>query len=255
MLVRDEVDIIGATVRHLCANCDHVIVADNRSNDGTRDVLNALIQEGLSLEVRDDDEVAYYQSRKMTELAADAFNDGYVWAIPCDADEVWYATDGRPIRDYLAGVARDLMFIEAPMYHHLPTEEDVKHERNPLLRIGHRQREHGQMGKVLCRLRPGLEIAMGNHGAWAPGPGLTSKGGVVIRHFPWRTPNQFKKKIRNGVEAYAATDLPASVGEHWRQWEDKPDEAIEAWFWEWGYSARPRQDTTLILDPAPIMGH
>jgi hypothetical protein len=66
-MVRDEADIIEATVRHMLANVDHVLVADNGSVDETRGILRALAAEHPGrLVVVDDDEPAYMQSDKMT---------------------------------------------------------------------------------------------------------------------------------------------------------------------------------------------
>ena len=44
-MVRDEEDIIGATVRHLLGQVDAVLIADNRSIDGTRDVLADIMEQ------------------------------------------------------------------------------------------------------------------------------------------------------------------------------------------------------------------
>jgi hypothetical protein len=46
-------------------------------------------------------------------------------------------------------------------------------------------------------------------------------------------------KIANGAEAYAATDLPANYGAHWRQWglilkrdgEEAIAELFRKWYW------------------------
>ena len=249
-MVRNEADLIRYWLDWMLSQVDRVYVLENGSDDGTAEVLaERAASAGGDLVVIDDPERGYFQAKKMTALAARALADGFAWAVPVDCDELWYAVDGRPVADFLEGLARDCMYVEAPMHHHLPTGRDDRRERNPFRRIGWRQREHGGMGKVACRLRDGLQIHQGNHSAWAPGPGLTARGGLSIRHFPWRSAEQYKGKVRRGAEAYAATDLPETTGEHWRQWGDRPDEAIEAWFWQWGYSAHPEADDSLIYDP------
>ncbi len=50
--VKNEIDVIEASVRHTAAVADHVIVLDNGSNDGTRDVLAALQPDGPFLRLR-----------------------------------------------------------------------------------------------------------------------------------------------------------------------------------------------------------
>lgn len=281
MLIKDELDVVADTVRHLLAELDAVIVADNLSTDGTREALDRLAGADGRLEVVDDGEVGYWQSRKTTALAMLALELGHRWVVPCDADEFWYAPDGRRVADYLDGLGRDVMVVEAEMHHHLATALDPPEACAPCAgtggldagdgrrvqcpgcaglgrfdvfrRLGWRQRQRAAMGKVACRLRPDLVIEAGNHGARTTGTALRVRG-LSIRHYPWRSAGQYLRKIRNGEAAYAATDLPADVGAHWRAYAGQPDEAIEAWFWEWGYARDPHADDSLIYDPAPRFG-
>lgn len=271
MLVKDEADIIEPVVRHLLANVDEVIVADNGSTDGTREILHDLKTSYPSeLIVGEDIEPAYYQSEKTTKLAMDALRLGHEWVIPCDADEIWYA-DGRPLKEFLAGLSPDVMIVEAEMHHHIPTAEDAPSwdvagiaeteegeavaagynllpKANPFERIGWRKRAAAALPKVAARLRPDLIIEAGNHNATVDGNALRS-GGLHLRHFSWRSPEQYLRKIRNGEAAYAATSLPKDVGNHWRMWQGYPDEAILDHFERWFYSKNPRADETLIYDP------
>jgi glycosyltransferase involved in cell wall biosynthesis len=113
-MVRDEADIVGSTVAHMLTQVDHVIVADNGSVDGTRDILAS-----LDVELVDDPERGYYQSRKMTALAAQARAAGHDWVVPFDADEVWYSPFGR-IADVLDGIGVQWLAAPASLYDHVP---------------------------------------------------------------------------------------------------------------------------------------
>lgn len=269
VLVKDEADVIGYTIEHLLEQVDHVLVADNGSTDGTRDILASY--ESHLVDIHDDPQVGYYQDEKTTALAMRALELGYDWVMPCDADEYWYAPDGRPIRDFLDGLAPDVQIVTAAMYHHLPTAldaldrcekcepgavtgtwgpDDCDCDPNPFTRIGWRKREAGTLPKVLCRARPDLRIHMGNHSASTDGTALTSQG-LVIRHYSWRTVEQYIRKIRNGEAAYAAAPERAQYGAHWRAFEGKPDDAIAGHFNAWFFSASPASDSSLIYDPAP----
>jgi hypothetical protein len=253
MLVKDELDVLPWTLRHLAYHVDAVYVADNGSTDGTREML-AEVDLGVPLSVADDDEPGHWQSRKTTALAMEALAQGHSWVVPCDADEVWYVAGDpdRRVADYLAGQGPDVMIVEAELYHHLPTAADMPRRRqpNPFLRIAWRNRERGALPKVACRLRPDLTILDGNHGAATTGTALRV-GGLCIRHFSWRTREQYLRKIRNGAAAFAATDLPADTGAHWRVWNGQPDEAIMEHFDQWFFSQNPLADGGLIRDPAP----
>lgn len=249
-MVRDEADIIEHTINNLLHHVDHIIVADNMSTDGTREIL-----ERLPVELLDDTEIGYYQSIKTSELAQKALLQGHSWVIPCDADEYWYvgADIRRAIRDYFAGLAPDVQMVRAELYNHIPAITDDVSEENPFKRIGWRKREPGALPKVACRLHHSLVIHAGNHSASYGGTGL-AVGGLVVRHFSWRDREKYLLKIRNGQQAYAATNLPEGIGVHWRMFANASDDAVMEHFDTWFFSKRPRRDDTLIYDPAPLLG-
>lgn len=252
MLVKDEEDIVADTVRHLLGQVDAVIVSDNASTDGTREKLDAIHDPRLT--VLDDPEVGYWQSRKTSGLALLALGMGHRWVVPCDADEFWYATDGRRIADFLAGITPDVYVVDALLYNHFPTGRDPKPASviPPFARLGWRLPQHGALPKVACRAATDLVIEAGNHGASYSEPVLRG-GGLALRHYSWRTPEQYVKKILNGTRAYAATDLPDDVGNHWRMWGPDPDpERIAFHFWRHFYYRDPVADG-LVFDPAPAV--
>ena len=61
-MVRDADDIIGPVVQHMMGQVDHVIIADNLSVDGTRDILDSFTG---NITVIDDNDPAYRQSEKL----------------------------------------------------------------------------------------------------------------------------------------------------------------------------------------------
>ncbi len=289
-MCKDEADVVTYWLDWTLSQVDRVYVLENGSTDGTREILLDRAESDPRLVVIDDPETGYYQSRKMSALGQRAFEDGFAWLVAADLDEFWYSPDGRRIADFLAGHAPDVQLVRAAMYHHIPTALDPPAEcarcestgtvtvipavqtrdfayvaepwqapcpvcaglvePNPFRRIGWRKREHGALPKVACRCRPDLVIHAGNHGATTRGTALAVSG-LVIRHFSWRSPEGYVRKIRNGIAAYAATDLPETTGEHWRMWEGKTDEQIAGHYETWFHSADPYADDSLIYDPAP----
>lgn len=258
-MVKDEADIIAATVGHMLREVDYVIVADNLSTDGTLQILEGIAasSEGLLAIVIDADP-AYRQSAKTTRLARIAGDLGADFVVPFDADEWWYSPFGR-IADVLAGIAPQWLVATAELYDHVATAVDPD-VANPVERIGWRRRSPAPLRKVACRWRHDLVIEQGNHGAWFEGGATVLEGLLVVRHFPYRSSEQFVRKSKNGAAAYQAAgdDLSPELGKHWRGYgaiaEAQGDEACGDIFRRWFWSPAPTDDPTLIFDPAPARG-
>jgi hypothetical protein len=131
---------------------------------------------------------------------------------------------------------------------------------DPTLRIRWRTADKLELPKVACRWREDLVIDAGNHRALYDHSGATiSHDRFVVRHFPYRSPEQFVRKVRNGSEAYKLTDLDDTVGNHWRGYgailDGHGEEALvthvySRWFYEQN-PVRPN-NRPLIEDPAPV---
>lgn len=250
-VVRDEADCITGTLRHIADEVDQLIVADNGSTDGTRDILDDLSSK-LPLTVIDDPDPAYYQSRKMSALAERAAGQGATWIVPFDADEIWYARGGR-LREVLPALP-PANVATAALTNHYSTAVDPA-ESDPFRRMTWRAREPLALPKVAFRWEPDATIHQGNHGVTLP-LGQTAVAALEIRHFPYRSATQFVVKARNGAAAYRATDLPETEGAHWRTYGDILDrrgeeglaEVYRTHFWYLSPT-----DSGLVLDPAPYM--
>lgn len=252
-MVKNERDVIEGTLRHMADEVDRLLVADNLSTDGTREILDALTDE-LPLTVVDDPDPAYRQSEKMSALAERAAEEGATWIVSWDADELWYSRFGR-IRDVLAPLDADV--ATAALFNHLCTSVDPPGP-DPFVTIQWRQRQPGALPKVAFRWRRGAVIHQGNHGVTLPGASVAAPAGLLeLRHFPARSTEQFVRKGKAGAAAYAAApDLPEDMGAHWRTYgaiaERRGDEALADVFREHFWYLSPT-DSGLIHDPAPYL--
>ena len=248
-MVRNADDIIGYIVEHMVSEVDHVIVADNLSTDNTRTILEKF---GNSISLLEDNDPAYRQSEKMTELAMVAQRLGAAWVVPFDADEWWYSKHGR-----LADVIKDNGFdvYGASMYDHRPTGVDSV-DPNPMKRLSWRCAEHAPMQKVVCRVAEDMVIHMGNHGVSYHGRFPTRNDNLVeIRHYPYRTAEQFVDKAVVGAMALDLTDLPYWQGQHWRDYagiaKSEGPEALKSVFREHFWSCDPLEDG-FVFDPIVV---
>jgi glycosyltransferase involved in cell wall biosynthesis len=245
-MVKDEADVIAGTLLHMADEVDHLLVADNNSTDGTREILAEL--DDLPLTIIDDPEPAYYQSSKMSALAAHAAEMGAEWIVPFDADELWVAP--HRVSKILASATTSI--VTAALTNHFCTAVDPD-DPDPYRRIVWRQAKPAALPKVAFRWEPGAVIHQGNHGVTLPSDPKPTNG-LEVRHFPYRSAEQFISKARNGAAAYRATDLPVSEGAHWRAYGDILDrlgeEGLATVFREHFWYLSPT-DSGLVQDPAP----
>ena len=251
-MVRDEADVIEHVIRHMTTQVDAIIVMDNRSVDGTTDILHSL--ESDTIAIVDDPTVGYEQSKKMTTLAHTA-RDWYEadWIVPFDADEIWYAPNGS-ISRFLDAYHNDHV-VEANLFDHVATDLDDPNEINPIARLLWRRSYAAPLPKVAVRWDRSLKIGMGNHDASYHFTPRHARDRMAIRHFPYRSADQIVRKIRNGAEAYAATELPDHYGAHWRQWgailERDGEDAIVDLFRKWHWRENPSQEINIDGDISP----
>jgi len=258
-MVKDEADIIAQTVGWMVAQVDKVIVMDNGSTDGTREILAE-----LPITVIDDPEVGYYQSRKMSRLAQVCQEAGATWIVPFDADEIHSCLADRRLAAALSALPEDVLVVESPLFDHVATGVDP--DGPPVSRMGWRRAECSPLRKVAVRAIDGVQIHQGNHGATFPNnPHPKSVTSLTqVRHFPYRSIEQFVSKIRNGAAAYSASNLPDSAGAHWRQYgqilDERGEEGVAEIFHTWFYRENPAENYVigsevqqpLVFDPCRL---
>lgn len=233
-MVRDEADVIEHTVRHMLAqDLDLVVVADNLSTDGTREILDAIVQEGYRLVVVDDPDPAYRQSEKMTEMANTWATTGD-WVVPFDADELWGVRGRRTLADALKLSGASV--VAGKPWVHVPTMPRG-HIDCPFEAMPDRMPVQETWPKAALKWSEGLVIEQGNH--WTKSPVADA---LDIRHFQYRSLEHMKRKVRNGTEALELADLPADSGAHWRQMATLSDATLRQQWYD--YTNQP-----LVFDP------
>jgi hypothetical protein len=222
LLVRDESDIVELNVRfHLDAGVDFVVVTDNGSVDGTREILAALERE-LPVRVIDEPSDDYSQHRWVTRMARLAAAEHAAdWVINADADEFWWPADGS-LAEVFAAVPSDVGGLAVSRENFLIRPEDGRPfwERLVVRRTDGVNEVGDTLNPKVChRGDPEVEVGQGNHEATGPRIGsVQSTSAIDILHFPMRTYAQFVNKIDKGGAAYARnTEFPTSIGHRWRE--------------------------------------
>ncbi|GAB3616049.1 hypothetical protein GCM10027416_06060 [Okibacterium endophyticum] len=225
IMVRDEADIIAPMLdHHLDQGVDVVIVTDNGSKDGTLSILQSYADRGL-IDLRSDPIHKKQQSQTVTAMARDAYTHyGADWVINADADEFWLPVDRHltlsqvfdkipkelrsfvvPVVDMTGPPAMHGSGMSRLIYRDLRTTEQL----NELGLLAHSTHDSVHVGDRH------VEVAQGNHyvsiaSAGEPEPELS----IEVLHLPWRSWDQYRKKVENAGRAYAASDMTPSPNHH-----------------------------------------
>ncbi|WP_347756288.1 glycosyltransferase family 2 protein [Agrococcus sp. ProA11] len=245
LMVRDEADIIAAMLEHhLAHGVDHILVTDNGSVDGTREIL-ADYARVAPLTVFDDPVHRKQQSEVVTRMARLAATEhGADWVINGDADEFLRPVDPGlslaevfqqlpaavgsfqvPVVNLVGPFARQGSGIRRLTHRDLRTEEQLQaagliaHPTSNAIHIGD----------------PDVEVVQGNHGVSTPaGVEPPAELALEVLHLPWRSMEQIERKTRNMGEGYDANpELRPSPRHHgmrdWRRMRAGLLTAFVAW--------------------------
>ncbi|GAA2677297.1 MULTISPECIES: glycosyltransferase family 2 protein [Actinosynnema] len=225
LLVRDEIDVVAATIEHhLASGVDFVVATDNGSRDGTAEVLEAYRDAGV-LELLHEPSLDYEQGRWVTRMARRAATGhGADWVVNADADEFFWPVAAARLDEALAGVPAEFGLVEVRRDNLVAdpslgsaggwTRELVLRDTESLSTRGTR------IGAKVChRADPDVVVDVGNHHAAGPLLGARApQRPLEILHVPDRGYAQYERKIANGGAAMAAnTVYERGVGWHWRE--------------------------------------
>jgi glycosyl transferase family 2 len=250
-MVRNEGDVIEAFVRHHAEIFDELVVVDHRSIDGTGETLEALVREGLPLEVRSESSPVHRQSAVLTALMREAAKArGADWVVPLDADEFLVAPGGG-VREALARLP-DERPVAVDMRFYVPTPDDPTDEPNVLRRVQHRRELEGGLWrrKLLAPSRwAGNSRYFLSQGSHVLVDGVTREfvrtslpEGLVLAHFPVRSAQQFARKVLGGWPRHVARPERAPDGAF--QWRRAFDDVVA------GGELTPRQIQAIAFDYA-----
>jgi hypothetical protein len=228
LLARDEIDVIDSWLAfHLNAGVDLVIATDNRSEDGTSEVLEEYARSGHVHLIREQGEDLRQNEwvTRMARLAATEY--GADWVINSDADEFWWPR-GASLSGVLAPVpprygtvgAFLRVFCPRPGDEHFAERMTVRF--SALAPINEPGSLYKPIRKIIHRGHPGIQVTRGNH-ALVDSPFKPLRGWFPIEclHFPLRSVAQcahkaelqgvaFEKYVKRPPTAYHA-DMYAAL--------------------------------------------
>lgn len=245
-MVRNEADVIEAFARHALHFVDLLVVIDNRSTDGTRDILQALRREGLRILLVDDPVCGHFQSEKVTYIyrkVVPLYQPELVYLL--DADEFLHVPDRATLETALAGLAPgSIGLLPWQTYVPAPGQDPAALRLDPLGAMARRRRhENPQYYKAVIRRLAAddtqLVIDQGNHGVRrSDGRAVpaTLVEGAAIAHLPVRSAEQLTAKVVNGWHACILRNRHHNVPGEAYQWRELYDRIVQG---------RPLDDATL----------
>jgi len=223
--VRNEQDVISSTIAHLLdQGVDRIYVVDDGSTDDTGRILSSLGRRGHVAFINVDAPY-HFQSKWMNLLAAYAHEDGFEFMVPFDADEWWFGTEGRTVREAIEESRADVLTAKV-MRHWSWDCRDAFYPSQ----------------KVAYRWGPDVRLIIGNHGVTAPTLPSVASGLLEIREWQYRSAEHFVAKVRNG-NARMDPSLSPLFNTHYRELAGHTDDGLRA-----HYEAHYKRE---VFDPIP----
>jgi Glycosyl transferase family 2 len=230
-MVRNESDIVEAFVRHNLTVLDGLLVVDHGSIDGTSEILEALVREGLPLWVERDERAPQFQSEIITRQVRAAFERGADFVFALDADEFIKAPSRKLLEDALHAVPPGLHAVSHWQTYVPDFAAPAPAHPLGLARRRLAQERHGLHKVIVARhfvAEPSSVVAGGNHlvlphaSDTAPAQPVRharlSADVVAIAHLPVRGGRQLADKVRIGWLAHlAARRSNPDLAFHWRE--------------------------------------
>ena len=224
-MVKNEIDIIEYFIRHNLKFLDALLIIDNGSIDGTRELLARLMsEEKLPIAIFDDPEMGYFQSEKTTKLVNitdQFFQPDFILIL--DADEFIMTPSREDLESALSKLPPETAGrIRWQTY--VFTTGDQTTNANIFERITHRRiKENPPYHKVVIPKNFSKDtdnvVAQGNHYIKNKKRQIPHQviPELAIAHYPVRSLKQLRLKILLGWLGYLAKNTKNNEGYHWKQ--------------------------------------
>lgn len=217
----NENDIVESVLRHTLMIVDHIIVMDDSSFDGTIDIIESMIKEGLNITLINKKSVSFDEKNRNTELYVLASNEYDAdWVLYFDADEFYDTRKiNNDLKSYLKNIPIQNECVVCDMYNYTDTVFDNKEELNVPKRLLWRTKDIVPVHKIIVRGKlDGVTIVAGNHYGYVYGLGMNpyKQTDVFFAHYPRRSGwQEISKWVVGRLKITAAGQEAREAGSHY----------------------------------------
>ena len=262
-MVKNAADVIETYIRANALVADNFVILNNMCTDRTVYILECLIKEGYQIEIIDDNEPAYNQSEKMTNLAkyaVEKYHSDIV--IPIDDDEILVGPPEVELKKVLPMLPDDIVYrVTWRVYG--PTQDDsddicIAKRQTVCFSRNHKTLFKSIIPRKVCEM-PGFMIMQGNHVVLVDG-GIKTMDleELFMAHYPCRSIEQLESKALVGWTNYLITNRMARWGHQWESMYNKIKNGEQLGLDEqWQFCASYITDMVngeieLVIDPIQI---
>ncbi|TDT66069.1 glycosyltransferase family 2 protein [Frigoribacterium sp. PhB116] len=228
LMVRDEADVLPTWLAyHVAQGMDVLVVTDNGSVDGTREILEQFAAESpVVVDLRHDPVHRKQQSATVTRMARDAHTvHGADWVVNADADEFLVAKDRQlSLREVFTRLDPAVRAFVVPVVNMVGPLADHGVDLGQLVwrdeRTDAELREVGLLshptGNSIHVGDPEVAVVQGNHlVTMAAGDAPAEELALEVLHFPWRSWRQYAHRVEIAGLAYESNpDAQPSPNHH-----------------------------------------
>ena len=201
-----EDDIIGYTISHLQEEgvALSVVILVEPDKPTLEVMRNLKMLYGERVRLVHDPDIAAYNGRKITAMANKLHGEGYDYILPVDADELFVSlVPDKRLAEVVSSSSAPASSVH--LINHYSTDRDDPNEPNPWKRACHRHVDPNPLPKNFVRFHPLMVINEGCHSiSFQDGTPIRGvRVPVTIRHFTYRSPALFEKKVRRTQRSIA----------------------------------------------------
>ena len=228
LMIRDEVDILPEWLAyHVAQGVDVLVVTDNGSTDGTRELLEEFARtSSVTVDLRHDPVHRKQQSATVTAMARDAHTvHGADWVVNADADEFLIPRDrDLTLADVFGRLDPAVRAFVVPVVNMVGPLAESGGGLDRL--VWRDQRDAAELhaiglishpsGNAIHVGDPDVSVVQGNHLVTiAQGAVPPEELGLEVLHYPWRSWEQYAHRVEIAGVAYESNpDVSPSPNHH-----------------------------------------